>query len=245
VKKNPYINLGAWSSSELDLLIRESSKIKDPGERIDFLSSRFLGTDYAESTLIGDDKTPEIFVTDLKGVDCFTFIDYVEAMRIAGSFQEFMENVRQIRYRGGIVSFGNRNHFFTDWEEGNSAFVHDVTEDIGKSFSRKVSKILNERGDGTPLLPGIPPSKRQIKYIPSSAFHPSVVENLRIGDYIGIYAEMLGLDVSHVGIIIKTATVVHLRHASEKYRKVVDEDFKKYISDKPGVMILRPRRFQP
>jgi hypothetical protein len=245
VKKNPYINLGTWSSSELDLLIRESSKIKDPGERIDFLSRRFLGTDYAGSTLIGDDKTPEIFVTDLKGVDCFTFIDYIEAMRVSASFQEFMENVRQIRYRGGIVSFGNRNHFFTDWEENNSVFVDDVTEDIGKGFFRKVPKILNERGNGTPLLPGISPSKRQIRYIPSSVLHSSVVENLRTGDYVGIYAEMQGLDVSHVGIIIKTATVVHLRHASEKYRKVVDEDFKKYLADKPGVMILRPRRVQP
>jgi len=241
---NPHMNFGRWSSSELDRLFHASSRIENPGDRVDFLSRQFLGTRYEGSTLIGDHQRPEVFVINLAGVDCFTLIDYIEAMRLSGYFEEFLENVRKVRYREGVVSFENRNHFFTDWQEFNASLVDDVTEQVGARISKKVTKILNEGEDGTYLLSGVLPRKRGIRYIPSSALDTSVIEKLRTGDYAGIYSEVKGLDVSHVGIIIKTRNAVYLRHASsaERRKKVVDEDFKKYISDKPGVIIVRPKR---
>ena len=63
---------------------------------------------------------------------------------------------------------------------------------------------------------------------------------LRIGDYIGIYAEADGLDVSHVGIIVRRAGRIFLRHASLIERMVVDQDLRAYISEKPGIVVLRP-----
>lgn len=242
--KDPHIYLGKWSTSELDRLIHASSRIENLGERIDFLSRQFLGTEYEGSTLTGDDGRPEVFVINLRRVDCFTFIDYIEAMRLSSSAEEFTENMRKVRYHAGVVSFENRNHFFTDWLEFNASFVDNATEQIGMGVSRKVTKILNEQADGTYFLPGVPPRKREITYIPSSALDTSVMEKLGTGDYAGVYSEVKGLDVSHVGIIIRRRDAVYLRHASsaEKHMKVVDEDFKKYISDKPGVIIVRPKR---
>jgi hypothetical protein len=240
MEKDERIDLGRWSLSELDRLIYQASRIGDPGERIELLSRRFLGIPYRGSTLIGNEQRPEIFVVNLSAVDCFTFIDYIEAMRISDCFDGFISNLRMVRYRGGAVSFETRNHFFTDWREHNSAFVGDLTEEIGEGVSKKVSKILNEKADVTRLLPGIPSTKREITYIPSSALDRPVIENLKTGDYAGIYSEMKGLDVSHVGIVVKAGGVI-LRHASEKHMKVIDEDFKVYISDKPGIVILRPK----
>jgi hypothetical protein len=62
------------------------------------------------------------------------------------------------------------------------------------------------------------------------------------GDYTGIYSDLKGLDVSHVGIIIKDGVNVYLRHASsqKEYSKVIDQDFRKYMVDKPGIIVLRP-----
>jgi hypothetical protein len=53
---------------------------------------------------------------------------------------------------------------------------------------------------------------------------------------------MEGLDVSHVGIIIRDRDALLLRHASSdrRFRKVVDQDFQTYISGKPGLIVLRP-----
>jgi hypothetical protein len=68
------------------------------------------------------------------------------------------------------------------------------------------------------------------------------MDSLRTGDYVGIYAEARGLDVSHVGIIVKSDDTAHLRHASSipSHRRVIDEDFVTYMSGKPGMIVLRP-----
>lgn len=238
------IFLGSWTPEGLDSILYESSKINNTGVRIEFLSGHFLGTPYKESTLIGDINTPEVFVINLEGVDCFTFIEYIEAMRLSSSFYEFKENSRKVRYRGGKVSFEKRNHFFTDWSEFNSTLIDDVTEQIGKDKTIEIRKMLNVKEDGTYFLPGIQPRDRLIKYIPVNSIDESVINELITGDYTGIYSEKHGLDVSHVGIFIKEENKIYLRHASsfKEYRKVVDQDFKNYIAEKPGIIVFRNRK---
>ncbi len=231
---------GRWTQGELDKIIRDSSNILDAGIKISCLSEGLLGTPYRENTLAGDLNTPEVIVVNLQGVDCFTFIDYVEAMRLSRSFPDFVENLKKVRYRNGMVSFEARNHFFTDWIEFNAAFVEDATSEIGGSAAVCVRKSLNRKEDGTCWVPGLPQSEREIRYIPSVAVDGRVLGRLRTGDYAGIYSGAAGLDVSHVGIIIRNDGEVCLRHASSVHRKVVDEDLKDYISGKPGLIILRP-----
>jgi hypothetical protein len=235
------IILGKWTKEGLDSLLYESSQIKNVGKRIEFLSRQFMDLDYKESTLIGDINAPEVFVINFEGVDCFTYIDNIEAMRLSRSFSKFKVNLRKVRYKSGKVAFENRNHFFTDWQEFNSDFIQDVTRKIGSKKTIRVQKMLNEKEDGTYFLIGINPVQREIKYIPSDAIDDSVINKMRTGDYVGIYSHLAGLDVSHVGIVIKDGDKIYLRHASsqKKRRKVVDQDFKKYIASKPGIIVLR------
>jgi len=237
------ILLGKFTQEELDHIIHKAYTIEDISGRIDFLSRQFLGIDYKESTLIGAINTPEDLVINLKGVDCFTYIDYVEAMRLSISFSAFKVNLRKVRYKSGIVVFENRNHFFTDWRACNPDSVGDITEEIGFQKAIKTQKLLNEKEDGTCFLPGIHPVQREITYIPSDTVDDLILHKLRTGDYVGIYSEVQGLDVSHVGIIIKDRDDIHLRHASslKEYRKIVDQDFRRYIVNKPGIIVLRPK----
>lgn len=235
------ILLGRWTEDALQSVLSEASQIQDVGERIAFLSGHFLETPYKESTLIGDKNTPEVFVINFEGVDCFTFIDYIEAMRLSAHFSKFKENLKMVRYKTGKVAFENRNHFFTDWMESNSEFVEDVTEEIGGKSAIKVEKMLNVKEDGSCFLNGINPEQRIVKYILSASIDDSIISKLKTGDYAGIYSDIKGLDVSHIGIIIKDSNRVYLRHASSVKKKVVDEDFGTYMSDKPGLVILRPK----
>lgn len=238
-----HIILGKWREDKIDHLLNESSKITASGQRIGFLSEHFLKTRYKESTLSGDMDTPEVFVINLDGVDCLTFIEYIEAMRRSGSFDEFRKNLRKVRYRGGMIAFKTRNHFFTDWRAFNSDMVVDVTKYISSGRSRDVSKRLNERRDGTFFLPGVSCRLREVTYIPAIHVDERVIDKLRTGDYIGIYSKTEGLDVSHVGIIIRGKETVKLRHASsvKKCMKVVDENFRDYLEAKPGIIVLRVR----
>jgi hypothetical protein len=238
-----HINLGKFTKDGLDQIIRKGSEIMDIARRIDFLSTQFLDIDYAESTLIGHKDIPEVFVINLRGVDCLTFIEYIEAMRLSDSFSAFESNLRKVRYKYGIVEFANRNHFLTDWIVHNAEFVDDITEDIGGQNAIKVQKTLNEKEDGSYFLAGIQPVPREIIYILSDSIDDSVLVNLRTGDYIGIYSPLKGLDASHAGIIIKKDNSLFLRHASSQreYRTVVDQDFIYYMTGKPGMIILRPK----
>ena len=259
-----FILLGKWTSEKLDVLLHESSEMKIPinttllkddsgglpfisshaaGIRIDYLSEQFLGTPYQESTLIGDINAPEVFVINLEAVDCFTFLDYIESMRRSFSFDEFRENLGKVRYRGGEVNFKDRNHFFADWCEFNSNFIDDITGQLGGKKVIAVMKLLNQKDDGTYFLPGIQPREKLITYIPVNMIDDSILGQLRTGDYIGIYSEKKGLDVSHVGIFIKQEHKKYLRHASslKKYRKVIDQDFGDYVADKPGILVFRSK----
>lgn len=237
------VNTGRWSEAELDSLMRKASLLRSPGERVELISRMFLGTAYLESTLKGSTGEQEVPVINLAEVDCFTFLDYVEAMRISESMDAFKKNLMRVRYRGGMVSFRGRNHFFTDWIETGADRVNDVTALVGRGKEKKVVKMLNLRADGSPFLPGAEIKKREISFIPSADLSADMRGRLESGDYAGIYSELEGLDVSHAGIIIKTGNTVYLRHASsrEGVRKVLDEDFFVYMAARPGLVLLRPR----
>lgn len=237
------IELGEWNPVKLNELIDLSNQVKTPQKKIDFISERFLSTPYAENTLTGDIDTDEIFTINLKGMDCFTYIDYVVALNLSKNFKDFKEQLREIRYRPGDVSFTNRNHFFSDWIVFNSDKLNDVTETIGKDKIKRRTKTLNKINDNTVYLPGIPIVKREIKYIPTERIDGSVLDSLKSGDYIGIYTDKPGLDVSHTGIIIKKDDKTYIRHASSRARNmmVVDEELLSYLSHAPGIVVYRTK----
>lgn len=233
-------NKSKWSGEELDRQLLKSSAMASAGDRVVFLSGLFLGVPYAPATLTGGDSGPEEFIVNIDAVDCFTLLDYVESMRRSGSYGEFIEQLIKTRYRDGVVSYANRNHFFTDWAIYNSGFVRDMTADIGGAKLRRLVKVLNLKEDGSPYVPGIPPVERSISWIPSGRLCDEGLDRLHSGDYAGIYSVLPGLDVSHVGIIVRYGSDIIFRHASELQGKVVDEDFSNYIRQKEGVVILRP-----
>jgi N-acetylmuramoyl-L-alanine amidase-like len=232
---------GKFPIAELEELIHKAAAIDEEGDRVAFLSEMFLGTPYRESTLIGDMGRSEVLVANLEGVDCFTLLDYVEAMRLSGSFADFEENLEKVRYHSGRISFETRNHFFTDWTEYNR-FVDDVTGKVGGENVRTTTKVLNMKEDGTTFVAGISPIEREISCIPTDALDEVMMKRLATGDYAGICSSVAGLDVSHVGIIIKKKGVVYLRHASKRHGLVMDEEFAVYIAKTPGIIVLRPRR---
>jgi hypothetical protein len=231
--------LGNWTISKIDRVLLEASKLVLISDRIKFLSHKFLGTAYESRTLIGSVNDPENLVINLSAVDCFTFIDYVEAMRLSSTYVEFVQNLTRVRYKEGSVSFGNRNHFFSDWYFLSS--IRNVTKEIGKNGTVYKTRLLNRASNNTLFLPGIPLVERNIEFIPSQSVDHEVLHELHMGDYIGMFTETEGLDVSHVGIFILAKSGPVLRHASSLEKKVVDVNFLEYIQNKTGIVILRPQ----
>lgn len=237
------VNLGRWNNAALTEIIIASHQMAAPGDQLVELSSHFIGIPYAAGTLIGDAQTPEQLVINLAGFDCFTLLDVIEALRRAADFDDFPEQLKQVRYRNGQVTYENRRHFFSDWVTGDSARVSDVSATVGQGRSRVVGKRLNLKSDGTAWLPGIPVTQRDITYIPTNTLDHEVLSALQPGDYVGIYSEQAGLDVSHTGLLVPGAGGFLLRHASSRnsVRRVVDDDLLEYLQGKPGLVVYRAR----
>lgn len=242
-KSHEQIVLGKWNPKKIDKLIQRSLEKKNTGEKINYISSIFLGNKYQASTLIGDKDTPEVLVINLEDVDCFTYIDYVEALAISNSYNDFKKKLKYLRYKDGKVDFQKRNHFFSDWAVYNSKFIKDATKEIGGDSAIKVHKKLNAKDADTVFLPGIEITERDVWYIPSSKIDDKVISKIQTGDFVGLYSNNLGLDVSHVGIAVRRGDKVYYRNASSKKQnmKVVDEELLQLINnDKyPGIVVLR------
>lgn len=225
------------------LEVRNKAAREDDSAEAAAVSGQFLGVPYRPNTLVGSVVQPEELVVDLESVDCFTYADYVEALKHADDREQFLDRLMEVRYKDGVVGFRSRKHFFTDWAASTPVIAKDVTGELSDE-SVTVAKRLNRKDAGGVYLPGLPEVGRDVTYIPSSAVDDNVVDGLRTGDYIGAYAEDGGLDVTHVGIFVDTPDGPVIRNASslQANNKVVDEPLADYVRTIPGIVVLRADR---
>lgn len=225
------IDLGKWDENSFNNFLKKEKSI-------DELSSTFLNTPYEANVLIGSKNKKEELVIDLANLDCFTYIDYVEAIKNSNDFESFKKNLISTRYKNSTITFENRNHFFTDWISQNG--FENINSKLS-SNTKKTTKYLNKKDEESLYLNGIDIVKREIEYLEPKYITKDILSKLQTGDYIGIYTPLNGLDVTHTGMIIKKDGKTFFRHASSKKsnRKVVDELFSEYINKTSGVLVLR------
>ncbi|MFJ2363655.1 DUF1460 domain-containing protein [Pseudomonas sp. NPDC087697] len=242
------LEMDGYTANKLDALLKERSATTpdDIGQMNNLISREFLGLPYVANRLQGSATTPEELVVDFRGLDCFTYLDYVEALRKSTNEADFVKSLIQTRYVNGNLDFLHRRHFFTDWSQAEQKLADDVTAQISP-HAVTVVKRLNRKADGSAYLPGVPMIERSITYIPSAFVNDRVISRLQTGDYVGIYTQVAGLDVTHTGFFINKDEGPVLRNASskKKNREVVDSPFKDYIAKTPGIVVLRARQTVP
>lgn len=233
--------MNVYTENQVRSIILNAGHGLDEGERINQVSRAFLGTPYREHTLIGGENRPETLVATFSGVDCFTLLDYVYALTKSVAPQEFLSRLTVTRYEDGQIGYLTRRHFFTDWALKYPRNASDITAGLSPD-TVTVNKTLNIKRNGAEYVPGLGAIARQIRYIPAAKVTPRVLEALKTGDFVGIYSPAPGLDVSHVGIVIKERGGIYFRNASPlaANRSVVDQPLRRYLQDKPGIVVLRP-----
>ncbi len=236
-------DIDSYTLTKIDAIVadlRVNGRENSLGERITTISADFLGTPYVANRLVGSDRVAERLVIDFRGVDCFTYLDYVDALSKSANADQFNDRLKQTRYIDGDVSYAHRKQFFTDWSSLPPLNATDITRAISPS-AVTIVKALNQTADGGRVFPSLGVETRAITYIPAKAVNSAVVGRLRSGDFIGIYTPMAGMDVTHTGIFIMTDRGPVLRNASSRaaHRKVVDSPFLAYIKKTPGIVVLR------
>jgi len=223
----------------------------------------FLNTPYVAKTL---DKTKEEkLVINLHQLDCTTFAENCLALARtvksdhpdAGTFCSELE---KIRYRGGKMDgYASRLHYFCEWISDNES-RHNVksmaAEMGGKSLTvnlnymsahpKEYHQLINDQAT-TAKIKAIEEkvSAQKFHYIPADQFE-SIEGLVKDGDLVTLTTSIPGIDVSHVGILLKKDGRIHLLHASSGIMKVVvsTEPFAQYLAKSKkttGVMIARPQ----
>jgi hypothetical protein len=233
------IDLDNWDNQKLSQFSLNNATNLD-AVKVKNITDKFLNTPYKANTMIGSVDHKEELVIDLANLDCFTFIDYVEAMKRSASFNEFKTNLIALRYQSSNIDYVFRNHFFSDWTIFNG--FENITASLYPK-AKQVRKTLNLSEKNTLFLKEIKTKEMNIDYIDSNDLNKQILNKLRTGDYIGIYTHIKGLDVTHTGIFIKKEGKAYFRHASSKkeFLKVVDEPFESYIKNTPGFIVLRDK----
>jgi len=233
----PSIKYNKWDKSEIDRLINNANN-NFANKKIEYISQYFIDTPYKHGTLNTDPLSPERLVINLKQVDCFTYLDYVTAMTISENADDFIDKIKRVRYFDSDVSYEKRKHFFTDWANSDG-LVKDITPSLPGSVA--TFKIINRKSAKESWLENVPQKSRMVSYIPKEKITEEVIDMLKTGDFIGAYSTRRGLDVTHVGILIKNERGVFFRNASSRksVMRVTDYNMKEYINNINGIVVLR------
>ena len=213
---------------------------KDAGALVVSIGKEFLGKPYVGGTL--EVNAPdEKLVVNTREVDCTTFVDQVLALTLTvlhggTDYASFCRWLTQLRYRGGALDgYVSRLHYFADFVQDNSEWFECLpsADDSRYPVQRVTLSFMSTHPDSYPALKGSPDAIRLIReveqhfvdypvrYIPKEK--ALLFALLQEGDVVALLTTVKGLDVSHLGIVVKEKGVLRLLHASSVAGKVVVE----------------------
>ncbi|MEG0327830.1 MAG: DUF1460 domain-containing protein [Erysipelothrix sp.] len=209
----------------------KQNNLKSDAEKLELISGYFLETPYVANRLVGSTTDPEQLVIALNELDCFTFLDYIESFKQSNSQEDFINNLKRVRYREAKVEYLHRKHFYSDWYTESQIVATDLlTLPEYANIIQTDSVDLNQGANGV-YIPGLAVRNRDINFIPRANINADVLKTFKTGDYVGIRKNIAGLDVTHTGIIIQKEDGTYMRHASssKSAMKVVDQKLTDYL----------------
>lgn len=256
------------SATILRILSNAPKESKTYEQIVIWIARQFLGIPYVAHTL--DRTDDEQMVINLHELDCTTYVEVVAALSRCVFQQKkdiasFINELRNLRYRNGVVSYETRNHYFQWWVEANTkngvadeVFVQDNALYSSQTIN---NYYMSEHSDSYDMLRNHPERVESIKqqeaehngikvrYISASQIKNTqqMRQLIHDGDIIGLVTTKKGLDASHLGIAVWHKDGLHFLNASslkKNGKSVVEskESFIPYLKTRPtdiGIRCLR------
>lgn len=230
-----------------------------------FFARQLKGLPYVAKTL--ERNKDEKLVVNLRQLDCTTYVETVLALARSmeqkkPTFSNYCNNLRLIRYKGGVVSYPTRQHYFTYWIQQNvkDGIVSDIQSPNPPFSALQTVKAnyMTTHLSQYPMLKGKPQWVRQIeameksitglkaRYIPKSGVNNNSLlrKSVHDGDIIAIVTKKAGLEISHLGIAVWHKDGLHMLNASSLYHKVVEDSnlLKTYLYNQKSALGIRIAR---
>lgn len=216
------------------------AELETSADRLAFIARQLLGSPYVAATLEGD---TEVLRINMSEFDCTTLVETAIALSLTAavdtaSYNEFAHNLRNIRYRDGIVDgYASRLHYVSDWIADNTRrgnFVEVTAQcPLAKRDTKSINYISTHSRNYTALLNNdslvncikeveAKYNNYRYQYIPATSLNSEALAKwFKNGDIVLFTTSTKGLDVSHMGIIVVERNRVRLLHASSNSRTVM------------------------
>lgn len=233
-----------------------------------FIARQLIGTPYVAKTL--EKNKSEKLIVNLNELDCTTYVENVLTTYLCVkqndiSFNNYLENLKNVRYTKGIVSYPTRQHYFTEWIEDNTedGIVTEI-QAPNPPFNKKQTINIDFMSTHANLYPMMENRKDYIKqisemekrlsgkaykYISKESIRDNAIfrKTIKDGDIIAITTNKKGLDTSHIGIAVWHKDGLHMLNASQIHKKVVEEPMTlhQYMQKHPSQTGIRIVRIMP
>lgn len=223
----------------------------------------FKGTLYKAKTLEVKPNNEQLIV-NLRELDCTTFAENCLAISRTiksgnPTFEVFIKELQTLRYRGREINgYTSRLHYFSDWiyDNDKKKLLHSVSREIAQIRYRKEINFMSTHPESYVQLKNNSDfvkiiskqekeiSKREMFYIPEEKIN-LFKSQFKDGDIVGFTTNIEGLDILHVGILVRKSGNIHLLHASTDAEKVIlsEETLEEYLKKSSlttGIMLARP-----
>ncbi len=177
--------------------------------------------------------------------DCVTYVETVLAQTLASDNAQVLPLLNKIRYKGGKVSYFDRNHFVSvDWVPNNDWLFNDITDQVVRDnkISYKESKAVIDKASwyrNQDIEVNLDKQVSVINYINASEIINA--QNIKLPEVSILlihrkdkdYKNIIGtaLQYTHMGFVVSES----FYHAGTKSGKVTKERLQDYLIDREKI----------
>src|SRR5262249_34728006 len=166
------------------------------------------------------------------GFDCVTYVETVLALSISRSVEEFLMNLRELRYDDGKVEWAKRLHYTTDWA------AHHIRHNFLRDMTLGDETVVIEKT--LSFIEGLRPKRVRIRYYPKIQYS-AVSRWLTDGDILYFLSMRRDLDTFHMGAVFRDGDQLSIRHARHMRHRVLEQPLAEFVRaiKSPGFIVNR------
>lgn len=248
--------IGNMTYAQIDSVLMVNAKMNySITDRMRLYSEMFLGTPYSW-TATGDGPYALLEnypLVNFDSTNCMVYTEHVLALSISDSWDNFFNNLQQIRYKDGIIGMRTRNHYtMADWLPENRWLLEDAARKVGGEYTRSMTRTISHENffaqKGIRDLRYVKLDRRiTVEYIPMQDLD-RVKANFRNGDIVAmLFANRDDILSAHMLMIYEKGGELYFREASTSTYTTFETPFDEWLTSKKdskryaGLAVMRVR----
>jgi hypothetical protein len=185
-------------------------------------------------------------LVNFKETNCMAYCEHTLALAISDGWDNFFNNLQQIRYKDGLIGMKTRNHYtMADWLPENNWILEDVANEVGGSITESVTRTISHKRffskKGIEDMSNVLPDRTiTVNYIPLEALG-NIADNFETGDILALlFSNMDDIFSAHMLMIAEKNEQKLIRESSNSRMSTFDTPYQEWVSQK---LALSPQKY--